>query len=299
MDESLQSLDQSLQSLDRITTTAIDLAVKFAPKVLVAILILVAGFYAGRWVGRALLRALSKLELEAPVRTLIGRSAELLVLALFAIMALQNLGVELLPLIAGLGIAGAGIALAMQGVLGNVAAGLTIMLTRPFRVGDYISIVKEEGVVQDITLFNTTLGHADMSEVVIPNRKIVGEILHNYHDIRQLGIEVGVSYKTDVAAAVETIREILDTDSRVLKDPAPAVGIARLRDSCVVLSVAPWVNASDYGAVNGALNQAILEAFRARDIVIPAPQREVRVLSSTAYVGTESAKERYAGRDAA
>ena len=291
-------MDEQLQSLDQITTTAIDLAVKFAPKALVALLILVAGFYAGRWAGRALLRALTKAHLEPPVRGLIGRLAEVLVLGLFAIMALQNLGVELLPLIAGLGIAGAGVALAMQGVLGNIVAGLTIMLTRPFRVGDYISIVKEEGIVKDIALFSTTLEHGDLSYVVIPNRKIVGEILHNYRTIRQLAIEVGVSYKTDVVAAVEAIHEILRANPRVLKDPAPAVGIARLRDSCVVLAVAPWVQAPDYGAAGGEINQAILETFRARDIVIPAPQREVRVLSTTAYLG-DSSKERFAGRDAA
>jgi len=295
MNESLQSLE----SLDQITTTATDLAIKFAPKLLVAILILVAGFYAGRWASRAMLRALAHVELEAPVRSLLGRVVEVLVLGLFAIMALQNLGVELLPLVAGLGIAGAGVALATQGVLGNAVAGLTIMLSRPFRLGDYISIVKEEGVVEDITLFNTTLGHADQSRVVIPNRKIVGEILHNYRGTRQLGIEVGVSYKTDVVAAVEAIREILQANARVLKDPTPVVGIARLRDSCVVLSVAPWVRSSDYGAASAEINQAILEAFRARDIVIPAPQRDVRVLSTAAYLATESAKERFASRDAA
>jgi small conductance mechanosensitive channel len=232
------------------------------------------------------------------VRALFARITEVAVLGLFAIMALQNLGVELLPLIAGLGIAGAGVALAMQGVLGNIAAGLTIMVTRPFKVGDYISIVGEQGAVEDITLFSTTLGHADQSKVVIPNRKIVGEILHNYHSIRQLGIEVGVSYKTNVVAAVETIHEILRANPRALKDPAPVVGIARLRDSCVVLAVAPWVEAADYGAAGAEINQAILEAFRARDIVIPAPQREVRVLSTTAYLG-DSAKERFANRDAA
>ena len=291
-------MDEQLQSLDQITTTAIDLAVKFAPRALVAILILAAGFYAGRWAGRALLRALSRVHLDPPVRTLLGRVTEVLVLGLFAIMALQNLGVELLPLIAGLGIAGAGVALAMQGVLGNIVAGLTIMLTRPFRVGDYISIVKEEGVVKDVTLFSTTLEHGDLSYVVIPNRKIVGEILHNYRTIRQLAVEVGVSYKTDVVAAVETIQEILRANPRVLKDPAPVVGIARLRDSCVVLAVAPWVEAPDYGPAGGEINQAILETFRARDIVIPAPQREVRVLSTTAYLG-EGAKERFANRDAA
>jgi small conductance mechanosensitive channel len=294
MDPSLQSLDQ----INQITSTALDLAIKFAPRLLVAVLILVAGFYAGRWAGRALLRALSHARLEPPVRALLVRITEVLVLLVFAIMALQNLGVELLPLIAGLGIAGAGVALAMQGVLGNGIAGLMIMLSRPFNVGDYISIAGEQGVVEDITLFNTTLGHADQSKVVIPNRKIVGEILHNYHAIRQLGIEVGVSYKTDVVAAVETIREILRANPRVLKDPDPVVGIARLRDSCVVMAVAPWVQAADYGPASAEVNQAILEAFRARDIVIPAPQREIRVMSTTAYLG-ESAKDRFANRDAA
>ena len=117
--------------------------------------------------------------------SLVERITHLLVLALFAIMALQNLGVQLLPLLAGLGIAGAGIALAMQGVLGNLIAGLTIIFSQPFRVGDYISIVEEEGVVLDIDLFNTTLGHPD-SRGGDPNRKIVGEILHNYGRIRQL-----------------------------------------------------------------------------------------------------------------
>ncbi|HXJ51656.1 MAG TPA: mechanosensitive ion channel family protein [Burkholderiales bacterium] len=291
-------MDEQLQSLDQITTTAIDLAVKFAPKALVAVLILAAGFYAGRWAGRGLTRALARVQLEPPVRALLARVTEVMVLGLFAIMALQNLGVELLPLIAGLGIAGAGVALAMQGVLGNIVAGLTIMITRPFKVGDFISVAGEQGAVEDISLFSTTLGHADQSKVVIPNRKIVGEILHNYHAVRQLGIEVGVSYKTDIVTAVQTIREILRANPRVLKDPDPVVGIARLRDSCVVLAVAPWVQAGDYGPAGAEINQAILEAFRARDIVIPAPQREVRVLSTTAYLG-DSAKERFANRDAA
>ena len=292
-------MDEQLRFLDQLTAAAVDAAIRFGPKVVVAVLIMVAGYYAGRWAGRALGRALVKFKLEPPVLSLMERVAHLGVLGLFGIMALQNLGVELLPLIAGLGIAGAGIALAMQGVLGNLVAGLTIIFSHPFRVGDYISIVKEEGVVQDITLFNTTLEHADLSRVVIPNRKIVGEILHNYRRIRQLGIEVGVSYKTDVAAATETIREVLRANRRVLADPTPAVGVARLADSAVVLGVAPWVNAPDYGPASAEINQAILEAFRARGIVIPAPQREVRVLSTTAYLAGEGAKDRLAGRDAA
>ena len=113
-------------------------------------------------------RLLVRLRLEAPVRSLLVRLAQLVVFGLFAIMALQNLGVELLPLIAGLGVAGAGVALAMQGILGNVAAGLTIIFTQPFHVGDYLSIANEEGEVLDISLFSTTLGHTDRSKVLIP-----------------------------------------------------------------------------------------------------------------------------------
>jgi small conductance mechanosensitive channel len=210
------------------------------------------------------------------------------VLGLFLIMALQNLGVELLPLIAGLGIAGAGIALAMQGVLGNMVAGLTIIFSRPFRVGDYISIVKEEGEVLEIKLFNTTLGHPDLSHVVIPNRKIVGEILHNYGKIRQHWIEVGVAYDSDVGAAVKVAEEALRANPRVLKDPAPVVRVVKLADSCVVIAAAPWVSVPDYGVAGGELHQAILDAFRKRNIAIPFPQREIRMAAGAAraYLGS-------------
>lgn len=274
-------MDNSLQSLDQVKASVLDMAIRFGPKLMVAIVILVAGYMVGRWVGRILERLLMRLKLEAPVRSLLVRIARVLVLGLFAIMALQNLGIELLPLIAGLGVAGAGVALAMQGILGNVVSGLTIIFTRPFHVGDYISIAKEEGEVLDISLFSTTLGHSDRSNVVIPNRKIVGEILHNYGRIRQLHIAVGISYGTDVNVALSLIEEILHSNPRVLQDPTPVFGVARLAESSITISVTPWVNVPDYDVVVSEVNKTILETFRARDIVIPLPQREVRMLESS------------------
>ena len=274
-------MGDQLQALDQVRSTAIDLGMKFGPKLLAAVLIVVAGYLAGRWAARVTGRMLEGLRLDAPVRKLLERIVRVLVVGLFLIMALQNLGVELLPLIAGLGVAGAGVALAMQGVLGNVAAGLTIIFTRPFRVGDYISIATEEGEVLDISLFNTVLGHPDRSRVVIPNRKIAGEILHNYGKIRQLGIEVGVAYDTDLAAAVAAVREVLQSNARVLKDPAPAISVLRLADSQVTIGVNPWVNVADFIPAISELNGAILESFRRRNIVIPMPQREVRMLPAS------------------
>jgi len=162
------------------------IALTYGPKALVAALMLLGGYFAARWAGVAAGRSFERYELEPPVRALLESAARVLVFGLFVIMALQNIGVELFPLIAGLGVAGAAVALAMQGVLGNIAAGLTIIFSKPFRVGDYVSIVGVHGEVLEIRLSSTTLGHADLSRVVVPNRKIVGEILHNYGRIRQL-----------------------------------------------------------------------------------------------------------------
>lgn len=273
-------MNNQLQTLDQVKAAILDMAVRFGPKLLVAIVILVAGYLAARWAGRMLDRLLLRFNFEQPVRSLLVRTGEVLVVGLFAIMALQNLGVELLPLIAGLGVAGAGIALAMQGVLGNVAAGLTIIFTRPFHIGEYISIAREEGEVLEISLFSTTLGHPDRSKVVIPNRKIVGEILHNFGQIRQLDVVVGVSYATDVSLALGMVEEILRANPRVLKDPAPKIGVARLADASVKLSVNPWVKVPDYVAAVSEINQAILATFRARKVVMALPQIEVRMLEN-------------------
>ena len=271
-----------VETIEQIRSTVIDLALKFGPKLLAALIILGIGYLVGRQIARWLERALMHLEMEPPVRSLIVRIARVMISLLFAIMALQNLGVELLPLVAGLGVAGAGVALAMQGLLGNLFAGLTIIFTKPFRVGEYIGIVGEEGTVDTITLFQTTLSHPDRSRVVIPNRKIVGEILHNYGKIRQVDITVGVAYDTELNQAIALIQEVLSENPRVLRDIAPIIGVRLLADSSVNIAVKPWVGVQDFGPAGGEINKSILEAFREHGIVIPYPQREVRLLQDAA-----------------
>ena len=270
------------ETIDQIRTTVIDLALKFGPKVLAALVILTIGYLVGRQVSRWLERALMHLEMEPPVRSLVVRIARVAVSLLFVIMAIQNLGVELLPLIAGLGVAGAGIALAMQGLLSNLFAGLSIIFTRPFRVGEYIGIVGEEGKVETITLFQTTLSHPDRSLIVIPNRKIVGEILHNYGKIRQLDVTVGVAYDTELNQALTVIQEVLRENARVIQDMTPVIGVRLLADSSINIAVKPWVAVQDYGPAGGEINKSILEAFREHGIVIPYPQREVRLVQDAA-----------------
>jgi len=273
-------MDEPLQVLEHAQKTAIDLAIQFGPKLVVALLILVVGYYVGRWIGRLTDSMLVKLHLDETLRLLLVRIVRIMVLGLFLIMALQNLGVELLPLIAGLGVAGAGIALAMQGVLGNLAAGLTIIFTRPFKVGEYISIVDEEGTVEEIKLFNTVLSHPDRSRVVIPNRKIVGEILHNFGTLRQLDVVVGVAYDTDIKAALAAIHDLLAAHPKILQEPEPMIRVLALSDSSVNIAIRPWTAVDDFYDTSSEITQAVLETFRERGIAIPFPQREVRLLGS-------------------
>jgi small conductance mechanosensitive channel len=274
------NLNSDLKSIDHIKSQVIDLCIRFGPKLLVATLIIIAGGLIGGWLARGAERGLGRLQLEPPVRLLLVRLLRVVVFILFLVLALQNLGVELLPLIAGLSVAGAGIALATQGVLSNVVAGLTIIFTKPYRVGDYIEIVGVQGLVQQITIFSTVLLHSDRSRVVVPNRKIVGEILHNYGEIRQAEVIVGVSYEVDLAATLAGLRELLVGNARVLRDPAPLVQVIALAESAVQIAVKPWVAVSDFSPVIDELSRAIIEDCRRRGISIPVPQREVRLINA-------------------
>jgi small conductance mechanosensitive channel len=228
-------MDALLEAPDAVT----QLAMEFGPRLLSATLVLVAGLFVTRWAAGLAGRGLARFPLEPPVRELLLRVVRLLVFLVFLLMALQNLGIDLLPLIAGLGIAGAGIALALQGVLGNVAAGLTIIFTRPFRVGEYISIA--------------------------------GEILHNYGEIRQLNLRVGVAYATDLDTAFAAIREVLAANPRVLKDPAPVVQAAALGEFAISIAIQPWVAVRDFVAAPGEINTAVVREFRERGITMPVP----------------------------
>jgi len=272
-------MDEQLQSLEQAKTKLVEMGTQYAPKLFTAILILLAGYFIARWLLGLLRRRLEKTEMEPPVRSLILQVAAVLLMGMFLIFALGQAGVQVMPLIAGLGVAGAGIALAMQGVLGNLAAGLTIILTRPFRVGEYVSMAGVEGRVDEIRLFSTILAHPDRSRVVIPNRKIVGEIMHNYGSVRQLDVVVGVAYSTDLNQALAAVERVLGSNPRVLKDPSPVVRVAMLADSSINIVVKPWVNVPDFGVASGEINKAVVEAFRTDGISIPFPQREVRLLN--------------------
>jgi small conductance mechanosensitive channel len=273
------ALDSATARIEKFKDDLMSYAEKYGLKILGALLILTVGWIVVRWMTGAVRSWLDKQQLEPPVKSLITRVVRLLLMIGVLLAALDTAGFPTLTLITGIGVAGVGVGLALQGVLSNLVAGLTIIFTKPYRVGEYINIANVHGQVQHIEMFSTVLLHNDLSRVVIPNRKIVGEILHNYGKIRQLKLNVAVAYGTDLDAAFRLIREILAANDRVLKDPAPAIGIAALTDSSITIAVNPWTTLTDFGPAQVELYQAILNHFRAQKIEIPLPQREVRLLN--------------------
>jgi small conductance mechanosensitive channel len=267
------NLDKTREDIGRF-------AVLYGFQILGAIIILGVGALLAAWVGRVSRRWLEQRDLEPPVRELIVRAIKLLVIALAVVLALDKFGVQIAPIVAVLGVAGVGLGFAMQGMLGNMIAGLTIIFTKPYRVGEYIELLGVYGQVTHIELFSTKLMHTDRSVVTVPNRKVIGEILHNYGTIRQLGLNVRVAYGADLAKALATIHEILRENQGVLREPAPVVGINTLGESSIDISVQPWVNVEDYVRAQLELYQTIVEQFRAKQIAIPLPQSEVRLIEA-------------------
>ena len=248
-------------------------------QILIAIGLMAVGLFIARWIGNLVHRWLKAKAFDEPVSNLIVKVVKLLVIGLIGIMALGQMGVQITPLIAGIGVAGVGASLAMQGLLGNLVAGLTIIFSKPFTIGDYIEIVGAHGQVTDVALFSTTLLHMDNSRVIVPNRKFVGEILHNYGNARQLDLTVGVAYDTDISLALSLVHDVLRRNGAVLPEPAPVVGVAALNESAIALSIKPWVKVDDFVPSQAAIYQAVLETFRDRKIDIPFPRRDVQLLN--------------------
>ena len=255
-----------------------DLAIRYGLSVAGAIVILIVGVLAARWIGTLADRRFARGKMEPPMRILLVRVIRIAVIAVAIVAAIDKLGVEITPLIAGIGVAGVGIGFALQGVLSNIVAGLTIIVTKPFRVGEFIKVAGVVGVVHHIDLPSTVLMHADHSRVIVPNRKIVGEILHNFGVVRQINVTVSVANPPDVAKALAAVREVIERTPRVLKDPAPQFGVSGVAEGGIRITVAPWVAGGDFGLVEPELYLTIIEEFRAREIDMGV-RRELRVVN--------------------
>ncbi|MFT6991471.1 MAG: small conductance mechanosensitive channel [Paraglaciecola sp.] len=201
-------------------------------------------------------------------------------LMLFVIIAaLNQLGVNTTSLVAILGAAGLAIGLSLQGSLQNFAAGVMLLVFKPFKAGDFIEAGGATGVVKSISIFTTVMTTGDNKEIIVPNGAIYGGNITNYSAkaTRRVDMVVGIGYDSDLKKAKEILNEMVAADERILKDPAPTVAVAELADSSVNFVVRPWVASGDYWGVKFDFNEAVKLRFDAEGISIPFPQMDVHV----------------------
>ncbi len=243
----------------------------------------VAIFIVGKWIARRLTKLIKAMMEKGNVDQTLVEFAESLVFIMLMVVvilaALNTLGVQTTSVVAILGAAGLAIGLALQGTLANVGAAVLIILFRPFKVGDFVTVAGETGSVDDINLFSTTLSPVDNRTIIIPNGKIIGDTITNYSkkEKRRVDLVFGIGYGDDLKLAKETLAEILNADERILKDPEPFVAVSELGDSSVNFVTRSWVKTEDYWNVHFDTIEKVKLTFDERGISIPYPQMDIHL----------------------
>ncbi len=251
--------------------------VKYSFQVLGGIVILVLGWFVAKFVARTVKKFLDQRRVDVTITKFIVGTVKLAVFAFAILIALGKFGIEIAPFIAGLSVVGFGTSFALQGPLSNYAAGASLIFTKPFKVGDVIEVVGVMGEVEDMSLPRTAIRTIDGTVIVIPNKHIIGEIIHNYSQFRRLDIKVGISYETDINNALTVVREIIDRDPRVAKVKESKVGIFEFADSSVNVYARIWCKQADYWDLLFDLNKKVFVEFQKHKIAIPFPQRVVHL----------------------
>ncbi|MBN1602605.1 MAG: mechanosensitive ion channel [Chitinispirillaceae bacterium] len=251
-------------------------------KTIAALAILLFGWIAAKTVRSILSKVLKKLNVDIMLVSFTSSITYVSLLAFVVIAALGQIGVQTTSFIAVIGAAGLAIGMALQGSLANFAAGVLMLIFKPFKIGDYIEGAGTAGTVEEIGIFTMELKSPDNKKIIIPNAKILGDNIINYSakEMRRIDIVASVSYRDDIDKVKDVLTNILRNDPRVLKDPAPTIGVLELAESSVNFAVRPWVATADYWNVYFATQEAIKKRFDAEGISIPFPQRDVHIDST-------------------
>lgn len=261
--------------ITKIQTYVISYGINIAAAILI--------FIVGKWLARVLSRltenVLLNMKIDKTLALFVRHLVYVAILAFVCIAAFHKLGVETTSMVAVIGAAGLAVGLALQGSLANFAAGVMLILFKPFGVGDYIEGGGTNGTVQEVQIFNTILTSPDNRKVIVPNSKLTGDNITNFSaiDRRRIDLVFSISYSDDMRKAKEVLMNLVKNDARVLKDPAPVVAVRELGESSVNLVCRPWVKPTDYWNVYFDLVEKGKLALEQNGLNIPFPQRDVHV----------------------
>ncbi len=278
--DAVTSMDPNTM-LEFLRNSGIDstLFVNFGKNLIIAILI----FYIGRFVVRLAVRGMTKVmdrqQVDQTLQKFVGNLVSMALMIVVIIAAIGALGIQTTSFIAIFGAAGLAVGLALQGSLSNFAAGVLIVLFRPYKVGDYVEAAGIAGSVEEVQILTTVLKTPDNKKIIVPNSQIMDSIITNYsaNDTRRVDLTIGVSYSDDLDKVHATLRELVNADERILKDPECLIAVQALADSSVNFVVRPWVASGDYWGVYFDLTEAVKKRFDDEGISFPFPQQDVHI----------------------
>ncbi|MFQ5982079.1 MAG: mechanosensitive ion channel family protein [Woeseiaceae bacterium] len=256
--------------------------VDFGIKLIAALAIFFIGRAVTRLISHALRRLMQSQNVDKILQTFVGNLVYWALMIFVIIAAINQVGIQTTSLIAIMGAAGLAVGLALQGSLSNFAAGVLIVVFRPYKVGDWVEAAGVAGSVEQVQILTTILKTGDNKQIIVPNSQIMSSIITNYsaNDTRRIDLVVGVSYDDDLDKVRATIRELVDADDRILKDPECLIAVSELADSSVNFVVRPWVKTADYWGVNFDLTEAIKKRFDKEGITFPFPQQDVHLIQA-------------------
>ncbi len=263
------------QLYDLIRTQGVELAINVA--------IALAIFYIGKLVVATLVRGVRKVmrrqEVDKTLETFVCNFLRIALMVVVIVAAISQLGIETTSFIAIFGAAGLAVGLALQGSLSNFAAGVLIVLFRPYKVGDFVEAAGIAGTIEQVQILTTILKTPDNKQIIVPNSQIMNSIITNYSakDTRRIDLVIGVSYDDDLDKVRTVLQELVAAEDRILEDPACVIAVSELADSSVNFVLRPWVRSEDYWGVRFGLTEAIKKRFDQEDITFPFPQQDVHL----------------------
>lgn len=271
------------ENVQQYTDMIVELGTQYGLNIIFAILILIIGFMAAGWVKRMVLKACNKSsKIDGTLGVFFSSLARYIVIIFTILAVLDRFGVETASLIAILGAASLAIGLALQGTLSNVAAGVMLLIFRPFKVGEFVDVGGHAGTVKALGLFVTEMATGDNVKIIIPNSQVWGASIKNFsaNDTRRVDLVIGISYDDDIDHAMAQLEKLIAAESRALSDPASQIFVGDLGASSVDIGVRVWVNSGDYWGVRWDLTKAIKQHFDKNDLNFPYPQQDVHIVSN-------------------
>ncbi len=271
-------MEKELQDVNRFYNVIVEFFANYSLQIVGALIIVTIGVVASKYVKKLILKVMVNNNIDETLSGFIANFVRFLIIAIMGILALGKLGIAIGPFVAALGALSLTAGLALQGSVSNFASGVVLVVTKPFKIGDTITINDVYGEVEDIKLSYTVLRNEDGEQITIPNKYMIGDVLVNSFSYRIVEGSVGISYGSDAKSAISTIKDAVLNVENVDCENEPIVGIEKFNDSSIDIGFRYWVPTKSFFKTQYEVNLKVLNALNEKNITIPFPQREIKIV---------------------